>query len=100
MSREIRLSDLKKGQAATVVRLSARDSMRRRLQDMGLIEGTTVECVGVSPLGDPAAYLVRGAVIALRSKDAACVSMTRADSLADRAVTAGLHAVSTEMAAN
>ena len=38
-------------------------------QDMGLIEGTSVECVGKSPLGDPAAYLVRGAVIALRSQE-------------------------------
>ena len=36
---------------------------------MGLIEGTSVECVGKSPLGDPAAYLVRGAVIALRSQE-------------------------------
>ena len=43
--------------------------MRRRLQDIGLISGTRVECVGVSPLGDPAAYLIRGAVIALRRED-------------------------------
>ena len=49
--------------------------MRRRLQDIGLISGTRVECVGVSPLGDPAAYLIRGAVVALRSRDAGGVRL-------------------------
>lgn len=37
--------------------------------DIGLIENTVIECVGKSPLGDPAAYLIRGAVIAIREKD-------------------------------
>ena len=45
------------------------DSMRRRLQDIGLIEGTRVECLQKSPSGDPVAYLIRGAVIALRTED-------------------------------
>lgn len=45
----------------------------RRMWDMGLVEGTTVESLFRSPLGDPTAYLVRGAVIALRKKDAARV---------------------------
>ena len=57
------LSSLQCGQSAVV------RAMRRRLQDIGLISGTRVECVGVSPLGDPAAYLIRGAVIALRRED-------------------------------
>ena len=42
---------------------------RRRLLDLGLIEHTKVMCLGLSPLGDPAAYLIRGAVIAIRAKD-------------------------------
>ena len=44
--------------------------MRRRLLDIGLIPGTRVTCTAVSPAGDPAAYLIRGAVIALRGRDA------------------------------
>ncbi|WP_434310199.1 FeoA family protein [Hominifimenecus sp. rT4P-3] len=63
------LKELNRGQKAVIARLESSDDIRRRLQDMGLIEGTAVECVGKSPLGDPAAYLVRGAVIALRSKE-------------------------------
>ena len=66
----IGLAALRPGQRATVTALMAEGSIRRRLRDMGLIEGTRVECVGVSPLGDPAAYLVRGTVIALRRRDA------------------------------
>lgn len=82
MNRKTQLTDLKAGQSATVSALSAEGSIRRRLQDMGLIKGTRVECVGVSPLGDPAAYLIRGAVVALRSKDAAFVSLENTGSAA------------------
>lgn len=63
------LTDLAIGQCAKVGRLVSEGSIRRRLQDIGLIEGTEVECVLKSPSGDPAAYLIRGAVIALRSED-------------------------------
>lgn len=69
MRDNIRLTNLKKGQKAVVAGLSAYDDMRRRLQDIGLIEGTVVECLGKSPMGDPTAFLIRGAVIALRSED-------------------------------
>lgn len=47
--------------------------MRRRFLDIGLVEGTEVVCLGASPLGDPRAYAVRGAVIAIRAADAATV---------------------------
>ena len=43
--------------------------MRRRFLDIGLVENTLVCCVGKSPSGDPKAYLIRGAVIAIRSDD-------------------------------
>lgn len=69
MKEKVYLSDLKRGQKAVISKLAAYDSMRRRLQDIGLIEGTLVECLGKSPLGDPTAFLIRGAVIALRSED-------------------------------
>ena len=50
--------------------------MRRRMQDIGLIEGTEVECVQKSPAGDPVAYRIRGALIALRAEDSARVLVT------------------------
>ena len=63
------LMNLKDGERARVSSLLSMGSMRRRLQDIGLIEGTEVECVQKSPAGDPVAYRIRGALIALRSED-------------------------------
>jgi ferrous iron transport protein A len=51
--------------------------MRRRLLDIGLAENTVVECVGRSPSGDPAAYLIRGAVIAIRKCDGRLIRVER-----------------------
>ena len=80
MAEVIQLTDLKKGQKAVISELAVFDDMRRRLQDIGLIEGTVVECVGKSPLGDPCAYVIRGAVIALRSEDSGRVMVCRMES--------------------
>lgn len=57
------------GESARVISLNITGEMRRRFCDLGLIEGTVIKCVGKSPLGDPSAYLIRGAVIALRCED-------------------------------
>ena len=62
------LNSLRVGQSARVSHIEP--AMRRRLLDIGLIPGTRVTCTAVSPAGDPAAYLIRGAVIALRGRDA------------------------------
>jgi len=72
----ISLTALRPGQRAVVCGLSAAGETRRRLQDIGLISGTQVACLGRSPLGDPSAYQIRGAVIALRDEDSGRVQVT------------------------
>lgn len=67
------LSKLDEGQYARVLSLNADGSIRRRMQDIGLIQGTKVECLQKSPFRDPIAFLIRGAVIALRSEDSSQV---------------------------
>ncbi len=69
------LDKLGRGECAIVKSLRAAGSLRRRLQDIGFVEGERVTCVTVSPFGDPRAYLVRGAVIALRQDDSAAVEI-------------------------
>lgn len=69
MNERVRLSDLRVGEAATVAALGGHGGIRRRLMDIGLLTNTTVSCVGKSPAGDPAAYLIAGAVIAIRRED-------------------------------
>ncbi len=73
MKSSMRLCDLHPGERAVVTALCSTGSMRRRLLDIGLIGGTEVECLGRSPGGDPAAYIIRGAVIAIRDEDSAAV---------------------------
>ncbi len=73
----MRLCDLEIGQCGTVTALNSVGGMRRRLLDIGLVTGTPVECVGRSPGGDPAAYLIRGAVIAIRDRDSADILIER-----------------------
>lgn len=63
------LSALAIGESARIHSLNSDSSTKRRLQDIGLIEGTKVKCLQKSPAGDPVAYLIRGAVIALRYED-------------------------------
>ena len=72
------LSKLEQGECAVVLDINSDTGMRRRLQDIGLIKGTNVICMQKSPLGDPVAYLIRGAVIALRSEDSSCVQIKAA----------------------
>ena len=78
---KIPLSKIQEGESAVVRELTSTGSMRRRLLDIGLVEGTNIECLQKSPAGDPVAYLrssarpaaARGAVIALRAEDSAAV---------------------------
>lgn len=74
-----RLSDLKSSERAKVVGISpaCRGSQMRRLLDLGLVQGTEVEAELVSPGGDPIAYRVRGALIALRRDQARMIYVTR-----------------------
>lgn len=57
------------GEHCVIKNLDEKSDMFGRFTDLGLISGTKVECVGKSPCGDPKAYLIRGAVIAIRNKD-------------------------------
>lgn len=69
MERSHDLSQLAPGKCAQVADIFTTGTMRRRLMDLGLTRHTKVMCLGRSPLGDPSAYLIRGAVIAIRAKD-------------------------------
>ena len=57
------------GSKCVIRKINLEGSIKRRLLDMGLIEGTKIENVLESPTGDPKAYLIRGAVVALREED-------------------------------
>ena len=64
------LNSLPVGKRCKVAALLSNGKQRRRMLDLGLVQGTNVEALQKSPSGDPIAYYIRGAVIALRDEDA------------------------------
>ncbi len=70
-----------RGERATVEGIFTDDpsfaAMHRRFLDIGLLSGAAVECVGKSPCGDPSAYRIRGATVAIRAEDARRVLVRR-----------------------
>ena len=65
----IRMCDLAPGRTGVVLSMGNTGAVKRRLLDLGLVKGSRVKCLGKSLWGDPAAYEICGAVIALRSAD-------------------------------
>ena len=74
MENDYRLSMLFPGRSAVISENNASEGIRARLYDIGLIEGTEVKCVGRSPCGGISAFLIRGAVIALRDEDSSLIT--------------------------
>ena len=74
-----RLSALAPGESARVVDISRAcvGPQRRRLLDLGLVPGTIIEAEFAAPSGEPIAYRIRGAAIALRREQADMVQVDR-----------------------
>lgn len=66
------LAQLPLGKTGEVVKISpnCRGAERRRFMDLGILPGTKITAEMRSPSGEPTAYLIRGAVIALRPNQA------------------------------
>lgn len=73
------LASLRPGQQGQVVAISprCRGPERRRMMDLGILPGATIAAELVSPSGDPTAYRIRGAMIALRREQAQLINIQR-----------------------
>lgn len=69
------LDQLENGQPATVRKIAGQGAVRRRLMDMGLVKGVSIEMVKAAPMGDPVEYLVRGYHLSLRKSEAELVEI-------------------------
>ena len=72
------LSDIAIGEETEIYDIEESD-LKARFTDLGLIPGTRVKCVGKSPGKDMKAYLVRGAVIALRNNDCQSIRVLKGE---------------------
>jgi Fe2+ transport system protein FeoA len=69
------LAALGVGRCGTVVAVGGETELRRRLLEMGLCGGATIECVRRAPLGDPIEFRVRGYLLSLRGEQARFVTV-------------------------
>lgn len=74
-----RLDGLRPGESARVALIApaVQGPERRRLLDLGVIPGTLVTAELSSPSGDPVAYRIRGALIALRRQQAGGILISK-----------------------
>lgn len=70
------LDRLPVGRSAAVVAVAAGEAQRQRLMELGFVPGAAVAAVQAGPWGDPVAYAVCGAVVALRRADARQITVT------------------------
>jgi DtxR family Mn-dependent transcriptional regulator len=87
------LADLLPGETARVVDISSacQGTQRRRLLDLGVVRGTEITAEMRSAGGDPTAYRIRGALIALRREQAGRILVERGTAAPDGARTAPPH---------
>lgn len=58
-----------------IKKINCRGNIKRRILDLGMIEGTKIKPVLKSPLGDPIAYEVRGSLISLREEESKSIEI-------------------------
>lgn len=69
------LDCLRVGEFGEVTGVDRTSKLYRRFLDIGIINGTRIECVLESPGKDIKAYFIRGTVIAVRNEDARDISI-------------------------
>ena len=66
----MRLSELKTGESATILKVTGHGGFRRRIMEMGFVRGQRVEVLLNAPLKDPIEYKIMGYDISLRRTEA------------------------------
>lgn len=78
MTAPVSLRALQAGQQATIADITAQGELGRRIREMGLIPGVTVQVVGRAPLKDPVALRLMGFTLSLRNNEADYITVVPA----------------------
>lgn len=71
----MRLSDLKTGQSAVILKVLGHGGFRRRIMEMGFVRGKKVEVMQNAPLKDPIKYKIMDYEVSLRRSEAGMVEV-------------------------
>lgn len=75
----MKLSELKNGETAVIIRLSGHGGFRKRIMEMGFIRGEKVKSVLDSPMHDPVKYHIMGYDVSLRRAEADMIEVLPED---------------------
>ena len=78
----MRLSELKNGQSAIIMKVNGYGGFRKRIMEMGFVRGKTVTPVLNAPLNDPIKYDIMGYEVSLRKSEAAMIEVFTEDDAA------------------
>ena len=70
------LTDLGPGRSGRVVSVNGTGPLTRRLMEMGVIPGVSVQVIKTAPFGDPIEVRVRGYSLAMRRSEADAIEVT------------------------
>ena len=76
-SPDLRLSQLREGQSARILRVGGSSVLRRRIFEMGIVKGAEITVEKYAPLRDPLEIVVKGYHLSLRVEEAAQISVER-----------------------
>ena len=71
----MKLSELKTGDKASIVKVMGHGGFRKRIVEMGFVKGKVVKSILNAPLNDPIKYSVMGYEISLRRSEAALIEV-------------------------
>ncbi len=71
----MKLSELKKGEKASIVKVSGHGGFRKRIIEMGFVKGKLVQSLQEAPLSDPVKYRVMGYEVSLRKSEAQLIEV-------------------------
>jgi ferrous iron transport protein B len=83
----MKLSELLTGQQAVIVHVDGHGSFRKRLIEMGFIQGKTVRVVLNAPLKDPIEYEIIGYKVSLRREEAAQIEVASEEEAREALIT-------------
>lgn len=69
------LKDVGIGETAIILRIHGEGATRRRMLDMGMTRGTSLQVMKVAPLGDPIEVKVRKSELSFRKADAELIEI-------------------------
>ena len=73
----MKLNEMEINKTCKIVRINCKDDIKRRLLDLGMIKGTKITPVLISPSGDPKAFDIRGTLIAIREDDTKLIEIKK-----------------------